>query len=80
MNKHETNTYFFFSTDHRTCHAGIGRGDGWIIPLNIYIETQQFIPQQCTIFENIGKFSFLTLQQHLEFDQLHYDWSGPNCL
>lgn len=41
--------------DHRACMAGIGRGDGWIIPLNIYIETQQFIPQQCTIFENIGQ-------------------------
>jgi len=41
-------------TDYRACHAGIGRGDGWIIPLNIYIETQQFIPAQCTIFENLG--------------------------
>ncbi|KAL4231745.1 negative regulation of tumor necrosis factor (ligand) superfamily member 11 production [Mactra antiquata] len=41
--------------DKRACHSGIGRGDGWIIPLNIYIETQQFIPAQCTIFENIGQ-------------------------
>lgn len=40
---------------YRACHAGIGRGDGWIVPLNIYIETQQFIPQQCSIFENIGQ-------------------------
>lgn len=40
---------------YRSCQAGIGRGDGWIIPLNIYIETMQFIPQQCTIFENIGQ-------------------------
>lgn len=40
---------------YRACHSGIGRGDGWIVPLNIYIETQQFIPQQCTIFENIGQ-------------------------
>ncbi|XP_052772422.1 melanotransferrin-like [Mya arenaria] len=41
--------------DYRACHAGIGRGDGWIIPLNIYIETQQFIPAQCTIFNNLGE-------------------------
>ncbi|KAH3788478.1 hypothetical protein DPMN_166622 [Dreissena polymorpha] len=41
--------------DFRACHAGIGRGDGWIIPLNIYIETVQFIPAQCTIFENLGE-------------------------
>ena len=43
-------------TGYRACHSGIGRGDGWIVPLNIYIETQQFIPKQCTIFENIGKY------------------------
>jgi len=43
-------------TDYRACHAGIGRGDGWVVPLNIYIETQQFIPSQCSIFENLGKF------------------------
>ena len=47
--------FIFFLSAHRACHAGIGRGDGWIIPLNIYIETMQFIPQQCTIFDNIGR-------------------------
>ena len=44
----------YLLSEYRACQAGIGRGDGWIIPLNIYIETMQFIPQQCTIFENIG--------------------------
>jgi len=48
--------YFGLLTDYRACHAGIGRGDGWVVPLNIYIETQQFIPSQCSIFENLGKF------------------------
>ncbi|KAK6177967.1 hypothetical protein SNE40_012821 [Patella caerulea] len=39
----------------RACHTGIGRGDGWVIPLNIYIETEQFLPTDCSIFENLGQ-------------------------
>lgn len=39
----------------RACLPGIGRGDGWIIPMNIFIETEQFIPQHCTLFENLGQ-------------------------
>ena len=33
------------------------------MPLNIYIETEQFLPDDCSIFENIGNFclgDFLT--------------------
>lgn len=39
----------------RSCQPGINRGDGWVIPLNIYIETEQFLPTDCSIFRNIGK-------------------------
>ncbi|XP_021352485.1 melanotransferrin-like isoform X1 [Mizuhopecten yessoensis] len=39
----------------RACLPGIGRGDGWIVPVNIFIETEQFLPQHCTIFENLGQ-------------------------
>ncbi|KAK0048991.1 melanotransferrin [Biomphalaria pfeifferi] len=39
----------------RSCHPGIGRGDGWAILPNIFIETQQFSPKDCTIFRNIGE-------------------------
>ena len=38
----------------RSCQPGIGRGDGWIVPLNVFIETEQFLPEDCTIFRNIG--------------------------
>ena len=34
--------------------AGMARGDGWIVPVNIFIETEQFVPEHCSIFENIG--------------------------
>ncbi|KAK3593059.1 hypothetical protein CHS0354_007848 [Potamilus streckersoni] len=53
--KANLNMTLFNLKNRRACHAGIGRGDGWIIPLNVYIETQQFLPQQCSIFENIGQ-------------------------
>ena len=36
--------------------AGMGRGDGWIVPVSIFIETEQFVPQYCSIFENIGMY------------------------
>lgn len=45
----------FLIAEKRACLPGIGRGDGWIIPMNIFIETEQFIPQHCTLFENLGK-------------------------
>ncbi|XP_046549141.1 LOW QUALITY PROTEIN: melanotransferrin-like [Haliotis rubra] len=48
-------TTLFNMKGKRACQPGIGRGDGWIIPLNIYIETEQFIPSDCTMFENIGQ-------------------------
>jgi hypothetical protein len=38
--------------------AGIARGDGWIVPVNIFIETQQIVPTHCSIFENLGMFMF----------------------
>ncbi|VDI36666.1 melanotransferrin-like [Mytilus edulis] len=41
--------------DKRACMAGMGRGDGWIVPVSIFIETEQFVPQYCSIFENIGQ-------------------------
>lgn len=47
--------HLVFISGKRACQPGIGRGDGWIIPLNIYIETEQFLPSDCTIFRNIGK-------------------------
>ena len=43
----------------RACLPGIGRGDGWVVPVNIFIETEQFLPQHCTIFENLGMFILL---------------------
>ncbi|RUS73301.1 hypothetical protein EGW08_018930 [Elysia chlorotica] len=54
---HKTNkeTTLFNMKGKRSCQPGIGRGDGWIIPLNIYIETEQFLPDDCTIFRNIGE-------------------------
>ena len=48
---------FWILSEKRACLPGIGRGDGWIIPMNIFIETEQFIPQHCTLFENLGKSS-----------------------
>ena len=45
--------YYYFP-GKRACLPGIGRGDGWIIPMNIFIETEQFLPQHCTLFENLG--------------------------
>lgn len=39
----------------RSCLPGIGRGDGWVVPLNIFIETEQFLPKQCTIYKNLGQ-------------------------
>lgn len=57
--KHNLNVFgyknFFLIAEKRACLPGIGRGDGWIIPMNIFIETEQFIPQHCTLFENLGK-------------------------
>ena len=47
--------------DKRVCMAGIARGDGWIVPVNIFIETQQFVPTHCSIFENLGMFMFHVL-------------------
>lgn len=41
--------------DKRACMAGMARGDGWIVPVSIFIETEQFVPQHCTIFENLGQ-------------------------
>ncbi|XP_055863595.1 melanotransferrin-like isoform X1 [Biomphalaria glabrata] len=48
-------TLFNLKAGRRSCHPGIGRGDGWVIPLNIFIETKQFSPKDCTIFRNIGE-------------------------
>nr|KAG5687663.1 hypothetical protein BaRGS_027555 [Batillaria attramentaria] len=48
-------TTLFNMKGKRACQPGIGRGDGWIVPLNIYIETEQFLPDDCTIFDNIGQ-------------------------
>lgn len=48
-------TTLFNMKGKRSCQPGIGRGDGWIVPLNIFIETEQFLPDDCTIFENIGQ-------------------------
>ncbi|KAH9500931.1 hypothetical protein Btru_069230 [Bulinus truncatus] len=48
-------TTLFNMKGKRSCQPGIGRGDGWIIPLNIFIETEQFLPKDCTIFRNIGE-------------------------
>ncbi|XP_014782585.1 melanotransferrin [Octopus bimaculoides] len=39
----------------RACQAGVGRGDGWVIPLGVYIDTEQFIPEECNAFRNIGE-------------------------
>jgi len=48
-------TTLFNMKGKRSCQPGIGRGDGWIIPLNVFIETEQFLPEDCTIFRNIGE-------------------------
>ncbi|CAG5129094.1 unnamed protein product, partial [Candidula unifasciata] len=48
-------TTLFNMRGKRACQPGINRGDGWIIPLNIYIETEQFLPSDCSIFRNIGE-------------------------
>jgi melanoma-associated antigen p97 len=48
-------TTLFNMRGKRACQPGINRGDGWIIPLNIYIETEQFLPTDCSIFRNIGE-------------------------
>ncbi|KAL8576233.1 hypothetical protein ACOMHN_006156 [Nucella lapillus] len=53
--KTDKSTTLFNMKGKRACQPGIGRGDGWIVPLNIYIETEQFLPEDCTIFENIGQ-------------------------
>ncbi|XP_059175482.1 melanotransferrin-like isoform X2 [Physella acuta] len=53
--KTDKSTTLFNMKGKRSCQPGIGRGDGWIIPLNIYIETEQFLPSDCTIFRNIGE-------------------------
>jgi len=48
-------TTLFNMKGKRSCQPGIGRGDGWIVPLNVFIETEQFLPEDCTIFRNIGE-------------------------
>ncbi|GFS16683.1 melanotransferrin-like [Elysia marginata] len=53
--KTDKSTTLFNMKGKRSCQPGIGRRDGWIIPLNIYIETEQFLPDDCTIFRNIGE-------------------------
>ncbi|XP_025096209.1 melanotransferrin-like [Pomacea canaliculata] len=53
--KTDKHTTLFNMKDKRSCQPGIGRGDGWIVPLNIYIETEQFLPTDCSIFNNIGQ-------------------------
>lgn len=53
--KTDKSTTLFNMKDKRSCQPGIGRGDGWIVPLNIFIETEQFLPKDCSIFENIGQ-------------------------
>lgn len=53
--KTDKSTTLFNMKGKRSCQPGIGRGDGWIIPLNIFIETEQFLPKDCTIFRNIGE-------------------------
>ncbi|XP_055863479.1 melanotransferrin-like [Biomphalaria glabrata] len=53
--KTDKQTTLFNMKGKRSCQPGIGRGDGWVIPLNIFIETEQFLPKDCTIFRNIGE-------------------------
>uniref|UniRef100_A0A0B7BCZ5 Transferrin-like domain-containing protein n=1 Tax=Arion vulgaris TaxID=1028688 RepID=A0A0B7BCZ5_9EUPU len=53
--KTDKQTTLFNMRGKRACQPGINRGDGWIIPLNIYIETEQFLPSDCSIFRNIGE-------------------------
>ncbi|KAK7109961.1 melanotransferrin-like [Littorina saxatilis] len=53
--KTDKSTTLFNMKGKRSCQPGIGRGDGWVVPLNIYIETEQFLPDDCTIFNNIGQ-------------------------
>nr|KAI8756219.1 melanotransferrin-like isoform X1 [Biomphalaria glabrata] len=55
IKKTDQQTTLFNLKGRRSCHPGIGRGDGWVIPLNIFIETKQFSPKDCTIFRNIGE-------------------------
>ncbi|KAH9500928.1 hypothetical protein Btru_069227 [Bulinus truncatus] len=52
----KTDSYTLFNMKgKKSCQPGAGRGDGWVIPLNIFIETEQFLPKDCTIFRNIGE-------------------------
>lgn len=53
--KTESRMTLFNMKQKRACHAGVGRGDGWIVPLSVYIDTEQFIPYDCTAFRNIGE-------------------------
>lgn len=53
--KTESRMTLFNMKQKRACHAGVGRGDGWIIPLGVYIDTEQFIPHDCSAFRNIGE-------------------------
>ncbi|KAK3096152.1 hypothetical protein FSP39_023802 [Pinctada imbricata] len=53
--KRDSTMTLFNLKQKRACLPGIGRGDGWIIPMNIFIETEQFLPQHCTLFENLGQ-------------------------
>ncbi|KAJ8317042.1 hypothetical protein KUTeg_004946 [Tegillarca granosa] len=53
--KRDSEMTLFNLKQRRACLAGIGRGDGWIVPVNIFIETEQFLPQHCTVFENLGQ-------------------------
>ncbi|GAB1603632.1 melanotransferrin-like [Argonauta hians] len=53
--KTESYMTLFNMKQKRACQAGVGRGDGWIIPLGVYIDTEQFIPKDCSAFRNIGE-------------------------
>lgn len=69
----------FCLLEKRACHAGVGRGDGWIIPLGVYIDTEQFIPHDCSAFRNIGKYVFRSFTSHRYYTLIHDRIADAHC-
>ncbi|XP_013386136.1 melanotransferrin-like [Lingula anatina] len=54
--KVDSTTNLFNLKDKRTCHSGIGLAAGWIVPMDIMLQTGQLTVDNCDLYEALGRF------------------------